>query len=65
MSESLCGFRKVIETLDNRQLVVTSHAGDVVKHGMCCVGVCVCVCVCVWGCHVHIHVNMCFVVQVT
>ena len=42
MSESLCGFRKVIETLDNRQLVVTSHAGDVVKHGMCCV--------CVWGC---------------
>ena len=33
LAESLCGFRKIITTLDKRQLVITSHAGDVVKHG--------------------------------
>jgi DnaJ homolog subfamily A member 1 len=28
LTESLCGFQKVITTLDNRQLVVTSLPGD-------------------------------------
>lgn len=31
--EALCGFQKVIKTLDNRQLVITSLPGEVVKHG--------------------------------
>lgn len=31
--ESLCGFQKVIQTLDQRDLVVTSLPGQVVKHG--------------------------------
>lgn len=30
--ESLCGFQKVIKTLDNRNLVVTNLPGEVVKH---------------------------------
>lgn len=30
--ESLCGFQKVIKTLDNRDLVVTNLPGEVVKH---------------------------------
>ncbi|XP_033121392.1 dnaJ homolog subfamily A member 1-like isoform X2 [Anneissia japonica] len=30
--EALCGFQKVIKTLDNRELLINSHAGDVVKH---------------------------------
>lgn len=33
LSEALCGFRRVIKTLDSRELVITSHAGDVIKHG--------------------------------
>ncbi|XP_065169535.1 dnaJ homolog subfamily A member 1 [Atheta coriaria] len=31
--ESLCGFQKVIKTLDCRDLVYTSSPGDVIKHG--------------------------------
>ncbi|CAF4098938.1 unnamed protein product [Rotaria socialis] len=31
--ESLCGFQKVIKTLDNRQLVITSLPGEVIKPG--------------------------------
>lgn len=31
--EALCGFQKVIQTLDQRDLVVTSLPGQVVKHG--------------------------------
>lgn len=30
--EALCGFQKVIKTLDNRDLVVTNLPGEVVKH---------------------------------
>uniref|UniRef100_U5EWC1 Putative dnaj chaperone n=1 Tax=Corethrella appendiculata TaxID=1370023 RepID=U5EWC1_9DIPT len=30
--ESLCGFQKLIKTLDNRDLVITSYPGEVVKH---------------------------------
>lgn len=31
--EALCGFQKVIRTLDGRDLVVTSYPGTVTKHG--------------------------------
>lgn len=31
--EALCGFQKVIRTLDGRDLVVTSYPGTVIKHG--------------------------------
>ncbi|CAF1543990.1 unnamed protein product [Rotaria sp. Silwood1] len=31
--ESLCGFQKVIKTLDNRQLVITSLPGEIIKPG--------------------------------
>lgn len=30
--ESLCGFQKVIKTLDQRDLVITSLPGEVIKH---------------------------------
>ncbi|XP_061577798.1 dnaJ homolog subfamily A member 4 [Cololabis saira] len=30
--EALCGFKKTIETLDNRTLVITSQPGEVIKH---------------------------------
>ncbi|XP_069564742.1 dnaJ homolog subfamily A member 4 [Brachyistius frenatus] len=30
--EALCGFRKTVETLDNRTLVISSLQGEVVKH---------------------------------
>ncbi|XP_010209354.1 PREDICTED: dnaJ homolog subfamily A member 4 [Tinamus guttatus] len=33
LSEALCGFKKTIETLDNRVLVITSRPGEVIKHG--------------------------------
>ena len=33
LSEALCGFHKIIKTLDNRELVITSHPGEVIKHG--------------------------------
>lgn len=33
LSEALCGFHRVIKTLDNREIVVMSHCGEVVKHG--------------------------------
>ncbi|ETN63538.1 DNAJ chaperone [Anopheles darlingi] len=32
LSEALCGFQKVISTLDKRALVITSHPGEVMKH---------------------------------
>ncbi|XP_066247067.1 dnaJ homolog subfamily A member 1 [Euwallacea similis] len=31
--EALCGFQKVIRTLDDRDLVITQMPGDVIKHG--------------------------------
>ncbi|KAI4547997.1 hypothetical protein MG293_000327 [Ovis ammon polii] len=31
--EILCGFQKPISTLDNRTIVITSHPGQIVKHG--------------------------------
>ncbi|PIN88374.1 hypothetical protein AB205_0134660 [Aquarana catesbeiana] len=31
--EALCGFQKPIVTLDNRTIIITSHPGQVVKHG--------------------------------
>ncbi|KFR02831.1 DnaJ subfamily A member 1, partial [Opisthocomus hoazin] len=31
--EALCGFQKPITTLDNRTIIITSHPGQVVKHG--------------------------------
>ncbi|CAN9499325.1 unnamed protein product [Ophioblennius macclurei] len=30
--EALCGFKKTIETLDNRTLVINSEPGEVIKH---------------------------------
>ena len=33
LTEALCGFQKVIKTLDNRQLVLTSLPGEVIKPG--------------------------------
>uniref|UniRef100_A0A2K5L3N0 Chaperone DnaJ C-terminal domain-containing protein n=1 Tax=Cercocebus atys TaxID=9531 RepID=A0A2K5L3N0_CERAT len=31
--EALCDFQKLISTLDNRTIVITSHPGEIVKHG--------------------------------
>nr|CAI5868488.1 unnamed protein product [Callosobruchus analis] len=31
--EALCGFQKVIQTLDDRDLVITTLPGEVIKHG--------------------------------
>lgn len=31
--EALCGFQKVIRTLDDRDLVITTLPGEVIKHG--------------------------------
>lgn len=31
--EALCGFQKVIQTLDDRDLVITALPGEVIKHG--------------------------------
>lgn len=33
LTEALCGFQKVIKTLDNRNLVLTALPGEVIKHG--------------------------------
>nr|KAF6477997.1 hypothetical protein HJG59_010889 [Molossus molossus] len=33
LSEALCGFKKTINTLDDRVLVMTSESGEVTKHG--------------------------------
>ncbi|XP_065727346.1 dnaJ homolog subfamily A member 4 isoform X2 [Phocoena phocoena] len=33
LSEALCGFKKMIKTLDDRVLIITSKPGEVVKHG--------------------------------
>ncbi|XP_072241982.1 dnaJ homolog subfamily A member 4 [Leuresthes tenuis] len=32
LAEALCGFRKTIETLDNRTLIISSQPGEVIKH---------------------------------
>lgn len=31
--ESLCGFQKIVRTLDERDLLITSLPGSVIKHG--------------------------------
>jgi len=31
--EALCGFHKTIEMLDKRQIVITSHPGEIIKPG--------------------------------
>ncbi|CAI9565521.1 unnamed protein product [Staurois parvus] len=31
--EALCGFKKTIETMDGRTLLITSYPGEVIKHG--------------------------------
>jgi len=31
--EALCGFKKTIKTLDDRELVLSTIPGEVVKHG--------------------------------
>ena len=33
LSEALCGFQRIVHTLDERKLLVTSHPGQVVKPG--------------------------------
>ena len=33
LAEALCGMRKVLKTLDDRRIVITTKAGEVVKHG--------------------------------
>ena len=33
LTESLCGFQKVVRTLDDRSLVLTAIPGEVIKHG--------------------------------
>ncbi|XP_053128903.1 dnaJ homolog subfamily A member 4 isoform X1 [Hemicordylus capensis] len=33
LTEALCGFKKTIDTLDDRVLVITSKPGEVIKHG--------------------------------
>ncbi|XP_018413706.1 PREDICTED: dnaJ homolog subfamily A member 4-like [Nanorana parkeri] len=31
--EALCGFKRTLETMDGRTLLITSHPGEVTKHG--------------------------------
>ncbi|XP_020618047.1 dnaJ homolog subfamily A member 1-like [Orbicella faveolata] len=33
LTEALCGFQKTIEMLDKRQLVITSHPGEIIRPG--------------------------------
>ena len=33
LSESLCGMKKVIKTLDNREIVIHTKPGEIIKHG--------------------------------
>lgn len=33
LTEALCGFQKVIQTLDKRSLIITAIPGEVIKHG--------------------------------
>ena len=33
LAEALCGFKKVIKTLDNREIVLRTKPGEVIKHG--------------------------------
>lgn len=30
--EALCGYQKIVRTLDDRDLVISSNPGDVTKH---------------------------------
>ncbi|MED6273786.1 DnaJ (Hsp40), subfamily A, member 4 [Characodon lateralis] len=32
LAEALCGFRKTIQTLDNRMLIISTKPGEVIKH---------------------------------
>ncbi|XP_059191925.1 dnaJ homolog subfamily A member 4 [Centropristis striata] len=32
LAEALCGFKKTIQTLDDRMLIISSHPGEVIKH---------------------------------
>ncbi|XP_013931155.1 PREDICTED: dnaJ homolog subfamily A member 4-like, partial [Thamnophis sirtalis] len=33
LTEALCGFKKTVETLDDRVLLISSKPGEVIKHG--------------------------------
>ena len=33
LTEALCGFQKTIEMLDKRQLLITSHPGEIIRPG--------------------------------
>ena len=33
LSESLCGFKKIIKTLDNRDIIIHTKPGEIIKHG--------------------------------
>lgn len=33
LTESLCGFQKIVRTLDDRDLLITSPPGSLIKHG--------------------------------
>ena len=33
MSESLCGFKRVLKTLDKRDIIIQTKPGEVIKHG--------------------------------
>ncbi|KAM9352068.1 dnaJ homolog subfamily A member 4 [Symphorus nematophorus] len=33
LADALCGFKKTIQTLDNRMLIISSQPGEVIKHG--------------------------------
>ncbi|KAI2796379.1 hypothetical protein RDWZM_006977 [Blomia tropicalis] len=34
LTEALCGFQRVVTTLDNRSLFISVYPGEVIKHGM-------------------------------
>ena len=33
LSESLCGFKRVLKTLDKRDIIIQTKPGEVIKHG--------------------------------
>lgn len=33
LQEALCGFKKVLKTLDNRNIIFSTNPGEVIKHG--------------------------------